>query len=68
MCAIGGVGGVGGWGAADYHDFLNDFGDSIAAGMVVVFFNSDDIGRSLNRFKFHKSELPSPMILPTKFG
>ena len=49
-------GGGGGWGTADYVDFLEDKGEEIAPEMVVVFFNSDDIGRSLNRFKYHNPD------------
>lgn len=42
-------GGAGGWGLADYSDYLEEFGDQIIPNMVVVFFNTGDIARSLNR-------------------
>jgi len=39
--------GVGGWGAADYVAFVEEFGDLIRPNAVLVFLNTDDIGRSL---------------------
>jgi len=44
--------GAGGWGLADFYEYLAEFGDSVKPSMVVVYFNADDIGRSLNRAKF----------------
>ena len=38
---------AGGWGTADSVAFVEDFGDKIAPDMVVVFLNTDDIGRAL---------------------
>ena len=38
---------AGGWGAADYLFFLEDFGPEIRPDAVLVFVNTDDIGRSL---------------------
>ncbi len=38
---------AGGWGAADYLFFLEDFGPRIRPDAVLVFVNTDDIGRSL---------------------
>jgi lysophospholipase L1-like esterase len=40
-------GGVGGWGTADYLAFVEEFGERISPRVVLVFINSDDIGRSL---------------------
>lgn len=37
---------AGGWGAADYLFFLEDFGPQIRPDAVLVFLNTDDIGRS----------------------
>ena len=38
---------VGGWGAGDYVAFVEDFGEEIAPDIILVFLNTDDIGRSL---------------------
>ena len=38
---------AGGWGTADYLFFLEDFGPQIRPDAVLVFVNTDDIGRSL---------------------
>ncbi len=46
-------GGAGGWGLADFLDYLIEFGDKVKPNMIILFFNSDDIGRSINRHKFH---------------
>jgi lysophospholipase L1-like esterase len=43
---------AGGWGLADCYDYLDEFGDSVKPDMVLVYFNADDIGRSMNRNKF----------------
>ena len=42
-------GGAGGWGTADYVRFTEEFGDVIAPDAIVVFFNTDDIGRSIKK-------------------
>lgn len=39
--------GTGGWGTADYVAFIEDFGDLISPDVVLVFLNTDDIGRSI---------------------
>jgi hypothetical protein len=39
--------GVGGWGAADYLAYVEEFGDLVRPDIVLVFLNTDDIGRSL---------------------
>ncbi len=39
---------AGGWGTADYLFFLEDFGPQIRPDAVLVFVNTDDIGRSLS--------------------
>lgn len=39
--------GTGGWGLADYVRAMEDFGDIINPEIVLVFFNTDDIGRSI---------------------
>lgn len=49
-------GGTGGWGAADYRDFLEEFGDGIRPDMVLVFFNGGDLQRSLHRNQFNMNE------------
>jgi len=38
---------VGGWGAADYAVYLRDYLPAIRPDYVLVFFNTDDIGRAL---------------------
>ena len=38
---------VGGWGAGDYVAFVEDFGEEIAPDIILVFLNTDDIGRAL---------------------
>jgi lysophospholipase L1-like esterase len=38
---------VGGWGAGDYTAFVEDFGEQIAPDVILVFLNTDDIGRAL---------------------
>jgi len=45
-------GAAGGWGTGDYVAFVEDFGDEIEPDAVLVFLNSDDIGRSLRRPQF----------------
>lgn len=47
--------GAGGWGLADFYDYLTEYGDSVRPNMVLVYFNTDDIGRSLNRAKYFNS-------------
>ncbi|MHC4887192.1 MAG: SGNH/GDSL hydrolase family protein [Planctomycetota bacterium] len=39
----------GGWGAGDYLAYLEDFGEVIRPSQVVVFLNTDDIGRAFQR-------------------
>jgi hypothetical protein len=41
-------GGFGGWGSSDYFAFVEEFGEEIKPAAVVVFLNTDDIGRSIN--------------------
>ncbi|HJQ34802.1 MAG TPA: SGNH/GDSL hydrolase family protein [Pyrinomonadaceae bacterium] len=38
---------VGGWGAGDYTAFVEDFGEQISPDVILVFLNTDDIGRAL---------------------
>jgi lysophospholipase L1-like esterase len=38
---------VGGWGAGDYVAFVEDFGEEVAPDIILVFLNTDDIGRAL---------------------
>lgn len=38
---------AGGWGTAHYVAYTEEFGDTVAPKMVVVFLNTDDIGRSI---------------------
>ncbi|MFN2453522.1 MAG: SGNH/GDSL hydrolase family protein [Pyrinomonadaceae bacterium] len=38
---------VGGWGAGDYVAFVEDFGEEIAPDIILVFLNTDDVGRAL---------------------
>ena len=54
---------AGGWGLADYRDYLDEFGDSVRPQMVLVYFNSYDIGRSVNRRQFHN---PDSAVLKLK--
>jgi hypothetical protein len=39
--------GTGGWGTAHYLAFVEDFGELISPEIVLVFLNTDDIGRSI---------------------
>lgn len=39
--------GTGGWGTADYVAFVDDFGEEIKPGIILVLLNTDDIGRSV---------------------
>jgi lysophospholipase L1-like esterase len=48
-------GAAGGWGTGDYVAFVEDFGDAIEPDAVLVFINSDDIGRSLRRPLFRSA-------------
>lgn len=47
-------GAAGGWGTGDYVAFVEDFGEGIEPDAVLVFLNSDDIGRSLRRPLFRE--------------
>lgn len=49
-------GAAGGWGTADMLDYLKEFGDKINPQMVLIYFNNDDIGRSLNRHKYYNPD------------
>ena len=40
---------AGGWGTADYVAYIEDFGELINPDIVLVFINTDDIGRSLRK-------------------
>lgn len=40
---------TGGWGTADYVAFVEDYGQVIRPKIIVVFINTDDIGRSIKR-------------------
>lgn len=40
---------AGGWGAADYIAYIEDFGDLIKPDIILIFINTDDIGRSIKR-------------------
>jgi len=42
-------GGAGGWGTADYLAFIEEFGEEINPEAIVVFLNTDDIGRSIKQ-------------------
>lgn len=42
-------GGAGGWGTADYVRFTEEYGDLIDPDCILVFLNSDDIGRSIRK-------------------
>ena len=42
-------GGTGGWGTADYLAFLEEHGAEIAPTYVLIFLNTDDIGRAIKR-------------------
>jgi len=48
-------GGAGGWGAADYTGFVEDYGEEIDPDMIVVFINTDDIGRAIKRNSYRLS-------------
>lgn len=40
---------TGGWGAADYLSYLEDYGAETSPKIVIVFLNTDDIGRAIKR-------------------
>lgn len=40
---------TGGWGTADYLAYLEEFGEKIRPNIILVFTNTDDIGRSIRR-------------------
>ena len=40
---------TGGWGAADYLKYLEDFGEKINPKFVLIFLNTDDIARAVER-------------------
>ncbi|MCX7121961.1 MAG: SGNH/GDSL hydrolase family protein [Gammaproteobacteria bacterium] len=41
--------GTGGWGAADYLSYLEQYGAKTSPKFVIVFLNTDDIGRAIKR-------------------
>lgn len=47
---------VSGWGTSDYVAFVEDFGDIIKPGIILVFVNIYDVGRSLRGSHFFLSE------------
>jgi len=40
---------VGGWGAADFLAYLEEYGDQVSPKYVLIFLNTDDIGRAMKR-------------------
>lgn len=52
-------GGGGGWGISDYLAFLEEFGEKILPKIVIVFLNTDDIGRSIKSQLYTIKDLES---------
>lgn len=62
---------VGGWGTADYVAYVEDFGNIVKPDIVLVFFNGNDIRRSINRGIYtlsskNKLELNRHILKPSK--
>jgi hypothetical protein len=45
-------GGHGGWGTSDYIRYYEEYGEDYGLSGVIVFFNGDDIGRSIRRGQY----------------
>ena len=50
-------GGTGGWGLAHCLDYIQEFGDQVNPQMIVVYFNGDDLARSLYKYTHNASSL-----------
>lgn len=50
---------TGGWGTADYLNYLEEFGSLTAPEIVIIFLNTDDIGRSITRDIYTLAAAPS---------
>jgi len=62
---------VGGWGTSDYVAYVEDFGNIVKPDIVLVFFNGNDIRRSVNRGIYtlsgkNKLELNRHILKPAK--
>lgn len=57
---------TGGWGTADYLAYLEEFGEQINPKMIIVFLNTDDIGRSFKR-NIYVLDPKHPRILTNHF-
>lgn len=57
---------TGGWGTADYLAYLEEYGEQSHPKMVIVFLNTDDIGRSIKR-NLYKLNSDHPEILIDNF-
>lgn len=47
---------VGGWGAADFLAYLKEYGKALSPAYVLIFLNTDDIGRAMQRNIFQLSD------------
>lgn len=57
--------GTGGWGTADYLAFLEEYGEMTTPQIVLVFLNTDDIGRSIVRNIYHLADNHSLRLVPS---
>ena len=53
-----------GWGTVEQLAYLEDFGEKIAPKFVLIFLNTDDIGRSLRRYSYQLTNPTTRALTP----
>lgn len=50
---------IGGWGTSDYLTYLEDYGSTLSPKYVLIFLNTDDIGRSIGKNMYELADAHS---------